>query len=53
MSRAVALKQLGELIEEIRQDAISRGVAVEDDEITEGMEEWKDGRMEGKRTLSA
>ena len=35
VSRDVALKQLGELIEEIRQDAISRGVAVEDDEITE------------------
>jgi predicted DNA-binding antitoxin AbrB/MazE fold protein len=35
VSRDVALKQLGELIEEIRQDAISRGVAVEDDEIAE------------------
>lgn len=35
MSRDIAIKQLGELIEEIRQDAISRGVAVEDDEITE------------------
>lgn len=34
MSRGVALKQIGELIEEIRQDAISRGVAIEDDEIT-------------------
>jgi hypothetical protein len=35
VSRGVALKQLGELIEEIRQDAISRGLAIEDDEITE------------------
>ncbi len=35
MSRDIAVKQLRELIEEIRQDAISRGVAVEDNEITE------------------
>ena len=35
MSRDVAVKQLKELIEGIRQNAISRGVAVEDDEITE------------------
>jgi hypothetical protein len=52
MSRDIALKQLGDLIEEIQQNAISRGIAIEGDEVKEGVEGWKDGGMEGKSILS-